>query len=201
MLSGLRLLCLPLLLTALTASIGAGESIHGLERGKLLVARESLRDPNFSRTVLLILSYDETGAAAVVLNRPSHMKVDHILPHLDLPEESNQTVYIGGPVAVRHATILATAAELEGAGPKIVGEVRLTADLSVLERMVTDPRPDEEFRVYAGHAGWGPGQLDDEMRRQGWYVFPASEEDVFSAADEDLWNMFIRRTRSRIAMR
>lgn len=173
--------------------------MEALGQGKLLVARESLRDPNFSRTVLLVLSYDQTGAAAVVLNRPSHMHVDHLLPHLDLQDDANATVYIGGPVAVRRATILATADELADTGSGIVGDIHMTADLAVLERMVTEPRPGERFRVFAGHAGWAPGQLDDEMRRRSWYVLPATESVVFSEGGEALWEELVGRTRSRIA--
>jgi putative transcriptional regulator len=195
------LLGIALVIVALLPRPSYGESAHGLGRGRLLVARESLRDPNFARTVLLILSYDESGAAAVVLNRRSHMRIDHLLPNLDLPAAANREIFIGGPVAVRHATILATAAELRGAGPEIIDGVRMTADLGILERMALDPQPGERFRVYAGHAGWGPGQLEDEMRRRSWYVLPAAEATIFTEDDGTLWETLIRRTRSRIAMR
>jgi putative transcriptional regulator len=165
--------------------------------GKLLVAREDLRDPNFERTVVLLVAYGDTGAMGVVLNRQSHMRLDHLLPHIEGAAALEQPVFLGGPVATRQATILFSSDEPDGRA-RVLESVYVTGDLRLLERLVTKPRPDEKYRVYAGHAGWAPGQLDAEMVRLGWHVLPASAAAIFGETD-DLWETLIRRTRSRIA--
>jgi putative transcriptional regulator len=165
--------------------------------GKVLVAREDLRDPNFEGTVVLVVAYEETGAMGVVLNRPSHMRVDHLLPHLELSPQFNQKVFVGGPVAQRQATILFSTDEPEGRH-HVFGTIHVTGELALLERMVTEPRPGERYRVFAGHSGWAAGQLDAELLRLGWHVMPATEEMVLGDT-EDLWETLIRRTRSRLA--
>jgi putative transcriptional regulator len=197
-----RALAIALLSAALAPSTGTyAQPINSLAKGRLLVAREGMIDPNFSRTVVLLVSYDESGAMGIVLNRPSHMQLDHLLPHLDLSSRNLDPVFIGGPVATRRATILFSSSEPPENQSPIIGNVLVTGDLEVLEKMVTGSRPGEQFRVYAGHAGWASGQLEAEILRRGWHVFQATEGDVFTDAEEDLWDKFIRRTRTRIAMR
>jgi putative transcriptional regulator len=165
--------------------------------GKLLVAREDMRDPNFERSVVLLVAYGDTGAMGVVLNRQSHMHLDHLLPHLEDSPALDQPVFLGGPVATRQATILFSSDEPDGRA-RILENVYVTGDLRLLERLVTNPRPKEEYRVYAGHAGWAPGQLDAEMLRFGWHIFPADAAMIFGDT-ENLWETLIRRTRSRMA--
>lgn len=197
-----RSLVLVVLLGALliTGTVAA-QSTASLATGKLLVAREGLQDPNFSRTVVLLVRYDESGAMGLVLNRQSHMRLDHLLPHLERSLDDHDPVFIGGPVAVRQATILSTTDEPQVGQVPVLGNLYATGDLRLLERMVTRPSPGERFRVYAGHAGWAPGQLEAEVLSLGWFVFPATTDDVFANDGEALWEMFIRRTRSRLAMR
>ena len=190
------------LVTALgSTSFALAQPVEGLAAGRLLVAREGLTDPNFSRTVVLLVSYGESGAMGVVLNRPSHMRLQHLLPHLQLPSESNVQIHVGGPVAIRQATILSNTDDSEHNQSQVFGKVKVSGDLGLLERMVTEPRPGEQFRVYAGHAGWAPGQLEAEVERLGWHVFPATEAIVFADGEEDLWEVFVRRSRTRVAQR
>ena len=105
-------MAIALLSAVLAPSAGTfAQPISSLAKGRLLVAREGMIDPNFSRTVVLLVSYDESGAMGVVLNRPSHMQLDHLLPHLDLSSRNLDPVFIGGPVATRRATILFSSSE------------------------------------------------------------------------------------------
>lgn len=180
-----------------TAQPGRDLATGDLAKGTLLVAREDMHDSNFERTVVLLLAYGDTGAMGVVLNRPSHMTLDHLLPQLEGSPALEQPVYLGGPVAIRQATILFST-DLSAGKAQVLGNVHVTGDLALLERLVTEPRPDEKYRVYAGHAGWAPGQLDVEMLRLGWHVLPASEAMIFGDPEE-LWETLMRRTRTRLA--
>ena len=176
-------------------------SVDDLATGKLLVAREGMGDPNFARTVVLLVSYSDSGAMGVVLNRPSHMRLDHLLPHLDLSAAEHDPVFFGGPVAIRQATILSTTDTALESQVKVFGKVHASGDLALLERMVTEPRPGEKFKVFAGHAGWAPGQLEAEVEGRGWLVMPAVEATVFTESYDGLWETLIRQSRDRIAMR
>ena len=195
-----RIVAAVLLVTALAqAQAPLGQSGSALAKGKLLVARESLFDPNFARTVVLLIDYGETGASGVVLNRPSPFEVDHILPDLEWSSQVKEPVYIGGPVAVTRALMLySTDREHEGS-QHVFGAVHAGWDVALLESLVTKPLPNEKFRIYAGHAGWAAGQLEAEVERLGWYVFPATLSEVFTADEDGLWRSFIKRTRTRIA--
>ena len=170
-----------------------------LAQGKLLVAREGLQDPNFSRTVVLLLNYSESGASGVVLNRPSPFRLEQLLPDLEWSSRVEEPVYLGGPVAVTRALMLFATARNHAEGSPVVGAVHVGWDLEFLERMVTDPQENDKFRIFAGHAGWAAGQLEAEVGRRGWYVFPATGADIFSDGEEQLWETFIRKTRARIA--
>ena len=151
-------------------------------RGKLLIAAPSLFD-FFRRTVILMVEHTEEGAFGVVLNRTSETTVAEAVPGLaDLVGEG-EMVRIGGPVATESVVVLGEFSDAE-ASPKIV-----VGNLGVV-----DPADEAEVvraRVYAGHSGWGAGQLESEMERDAWLVEAASPEDPF--LDDDLWPAVLQR--------
>ncbi|MDH3254143.1 MAG: YqgE/AlgH family protein [Acidobacteriota bacterium] len=195
-----------LVLASLTAALllpaaASAQFVEPLAPGKLLVASEDLLDSNFSRTVVLLLHYDESGAMGVVLNRPSRVRLEHFLPDLEWASRANEPVHVGGPVAVLQVRMLFSTGERHADQVRVIGTVHAGWDLTLLEQMVTEPDPDDRFRVYAGHAGWAAGQLDAEVRQMGWYIFPASEAVIFTDGEEELWELFISRTKTRVARR
>jgi putative transcriptional regulator len=197
-----RTLALAMLCTGLAVpSPGPAQSTNTPAKGRLLVAREGLADPNFSRTVVLLLDYGEFGASGVVLNRPSPFRLEQLLPDLDWSALAGEPIYFGGPVAVTRAVMLFATDRQHAQESPVVGAVHVGWDLELLARMVTEPEKSDRFRVFAGHAGWAAGQLEAEIEQRGWYVFPATEADIFSEGGEQLWESFIRRTRARIAKR
>ncbi len=180
-------------------------------KGRLLVASEGLRDPNFERTVVLLLEHGASGTLGLVLNRPSSLPVEKLLPDFESGEGMEETFYVGGPVEIHHMSMLFSTGKEHTTYLHVLGNVYAGWDGELLERMVKEPREEDRFRLYAGHAGWAPGQLEAEIEARGWYVFPGSESVIFGDGtggsdghdrpdrNEELWRDFIRRTRTRIA--
>jgi putative transcriptional regulator len=152
-------------------------------RGQLLIAAPSLHD-YFRRTVLLVLEHTQDGAMGVVLNRAADVRVADVVPALaDLPD-SDQLVRLGGPVSPESVVALGDFERTEEAGTTVLGTLG-----------TLDPdAPNESLRrlrVYAGHAGWGPGQLDGELEQDAWIVVTATVDDPFE--DGDLWSAAVGR--------
>ena len=161
-------------------------------KGRLLVAAPDLRDPNFRQTVVLLLDADEDGALGVVLNRPGTVRVADALPGAAPSAAPPPLVFVGGPVEPAAVVGLGRLAHrdlvVEGVERVLpgVGVVDLTG-LPDLRGSVVD------VRVFAGYAGWGPGQLDEEVASGGWFVLDAVPGDVFCGEPDALWLAVLRR--------
>lgn len=165
------------------------------EPGSALVAAPSLTDPNFKRTVVLIIDHRESGTLGVVLNRPSEVAVEEILPLWGPHAATPRSLYLGGPVEQRAA--LCVAAVRTGVDPESMdGLIGVQGRLALvdLDGDVDEVAPRlSGLRVFAGYAGWGEGQLDDEIERGDWFVVPALPDDVLAPASVDLWGRVLRR--------
>jgi putative transcriptional regulator len=158
-------------------------------RGHLLIAGPSLLDPNFWRTVVLVGEHSEEGALGVVLNRSSETPVEEALPELTLLAEDLGAVHVGGPVQPSAVVVLADFVDPDAAETLVLDSVGF---------LPSEVEPDtlgelRRARVYAGYAGWGPGQLDGELEEGSWIVEPARPEDVFTDDPESLWSDVLRR--------
>lgn len=158
-------------------------------RGKLLIATPSLFD-FFRRTVILMVEHTEEGAFGVVLNRASETTVGEAVPALADLAGAEEPVRIGGPVGTESVVILGEFEDPDTSPKLVVG------DLGVVD-------PDDEaalsrVRIYAGHSGWGPGQLEDELEQVAWLVEPASPEDPFR--DGDIWSTALQRRGGEYAL-
>ena len=160
-------------------------------QGQLLIASPGLLDPNFRRTVVLVIEHGDEGAAGIVLNRPSEAPVAEAVPQLEDLAEPEEPVYVGGPVESAAVVVLAEFEEpAEPAVPVLgddVGFASLEDDPSEL-RSETRRR-----RVFAGYAGWGAGQLEAELESEDWILEPARPDDVFFEDAEALWSSVLRR--------
>jgi len=157
--------------------------------GKLLVASPLLTDPNFYRTVVLILQHDDTGAVGVVLNRPTSSPIRAHLPEWEDAVIEPAVVFVGGPVEQAIAIGLAVSGT-EPAGVDGVWLVDLEAP----------PPGPETARVYSGYAGWGAGQLVSELEEGSWIVLDAESRDVFEPEPSDLWSLVLRRQGGKLAL-
>jgi putative transcriptional regulator len=166
-------------------------------RGQLLVAGPALTDPNFRRTVVLLGEHGDEGAMGLVLNRVSTVTVDEAVPPVAALAGPQRLVHIGGPVQPQAVVVLADFVEPEHAGALVLdtigflpGDVGEESELGALR----------DVRVFAGYAGWGPGQLEEELEEQSWVVLPARASDVFTEAPDDLWATVLRRQGGALAM-
>lgn len=158
--------------------------------GQLLLASPSLLDPNFSRTVVLVGVHSEEGAIGVVLNRPSTVTVGEALPQLQDAVDDREPVYVGGPVQSNSIVVLAEFLDPDPAGLLVLGRIGFPApDASVEQIAQTTARR----RVFAGHAGWGGGQLDSELDSGDWITDAAQPQDVFTDAPAELWSIVLTR--------
>jgi putative transcriptional regulator len=192
--------------------------------GDLLVATPALLDPNFERTVVLVLDVDEDGALGVVLNRPSTVPVSEILPDWGDLAGAPDVLFQGGPVSTDSALAVAAsppvsagpdpAASVTGprsdpvtaAGPAAITEPvgfrRLYDDVGIVDLDTPTPLIGpalSRLRIFAGYAGWGVDQLAAEIHEGSWYVVPSVPDDLFSVQPLDLWKRVLRRQPGELA--
>ncbi|MCL4422909.1 MAG: YqgE/AlgH family protein [Actinobacteria bacterium] len=167
--------------------------------GRLLVALPQLRDPNFDRTVVLVLEHNEEGALGLVLNRPSQTEVSDPLPRWGDLSAPPPVVFVGGPVAPGAAICLARAAKaVETAGFKPLFGRLGTLDLSMEPNEVGVEL--EMLRVFSGYAGWGSGQLEAEIAAGAWLMVDLHPDDPLHPYPEDLWKLVLRRQKGSVSM-
>ncbi|RKZ07661.1 hypothetical protein DRQ53_04145 [bacterium] len=157
--------------------------------GQLLISSAGLHDPNFRHTVVLIGAHDEEGAVGVVLNRPMEVLVTDAVPPLVDLTGPDAALFEGGPVQPAQPVLLA---ELDGTARAnlavfenigfLTGEIDAALRPSILRA-----------RVYAGHSGWGAGQLEAELAEDAWIIEPARAEDVFTDEPASLWRRILKR--------
>ena len=166
-------------------------------RGQLLVAGPTLLDPNFKRTVILIAEHNDEGAMCIVLNRESELVVAEAAPVLGELVEAGERVHAGGPVQPAAVVIVAEFDDPDLAAAIVldnVGFVSADADIEALGESVG------RVRVFAGLAGWGPGQLESELERDDWIIEPATVEDVFTDDVDGLWGAVLERKGGEYAL-
>lgn len=166
--------------------MGAPKSL----RGRLLLDGGKLQGSWFHRTVVLVCQHDAQGAFGLVLNRPAGTQVCEALPG-DLPDTlKSQPLYVGGPVQPGALSFLHGDAFLpEGS---VMAGIDLGHSLEQLVDLATDFSVTRRLLVFAGYAGWSPGQLDDEIRRDAWLLHPATPELVFDPNPRTLWDRILR---------
>jgi putative transcriptional regulator len=175
----------------------------GVKVGDLLVAAPALVDPNFARSVVLVLDIDEDGALGVILNRPSTVPVGEILPAWSRLAQPPDVLFQGGPVATDSALGVG-ASTTYGLDPNAepVGFRRLYDDVGIVDldtpTEIAGPML-TRLRVFAGYAGWGEEQLRDEIASGSWYVVPSTSADLFGADPEGLWMRVLRRQPGELA--
>lgn len=169
-------------------------------QGRLLVATPSLTEPTFARTVIQVLQHsDEDGALGVVLNRPSGTPVSEVLPGWALLAPDPVVVFEGGPVQQTAAICLGRLAR--GAAPSTCySEVPGVPWLGTVDLDEDAPEAVEEVRVFAGYAGWSPGQLEGEVADGAWWVLDALPSDCFTVEPGLLWRQVLRRQGMPLAL-
>jgi putative transcriptional regulator len=175
--------------------------------GRLLVATPALADPNFDRAVVLLLDHDEEGTLGVVLNRPTPVGVGDVLEPWATLAGAPPVVFQGGPVSLDSALALAVvpgeARSRDGEDGEPLGWRRVHGAIGLVDLEAPPELLAAELgslRIFAGYAGWGPGQLEDELVEGAWYVVESEPGDVSAPDPEQLWRSVLRRQRSELAM-
>lgn len=159
-------------------------------RGQLLLDGGKLRGSYFHRTVVLICQHDSEGAFGLVINRTSGNKVGEVLV-ANLPTAiRDQTLYLGGPVQPAALSYLHADDTLLEAS--VMPNLNLGHSLDELSEIGESFSQSRQVRVFAGYAGWSPGQLEDEMKRDAWLTHPASLDLVFHPDPAVLWRLILR---------
>jgi putative transcriptional regulator len=159
-------------------------------RGQLLIAGPSLLDPNFWRTVVLVIEHTDEGALGLVLNRPSETTVGDAVPQLEELVDLEDQLFIGGPVQPSSVIVLAEFEDPGDAALIAFDDVGVLGAGGSLEEVSAGVR---KGRAFVGHAGWGPGQLDAELERGDWILEPAKLQDAFATDPSELWTDVLTR--------
>lgn len=159
---------------------------------QFLIAMPSLADPNFFQTVTYICEHDESGAMGIVINRPLNLNLGDLLQHLDITAEPGARaitlpLYGGGPVQQEQGFVLHTPVGHWDASLQITDQLAITTSRDILYALARNEGP-EQVLVALGYAGWGPGQLEQEMAANAWLSGPADPAVLFSLAHEDRWS-------------
>lgn len=161
-------------------------------RGRCLVSALHLRDPNFFKTIVLMIEHGDHGAMGLVINRPSTIAVSNALvKHFELPD-ADDLVYIGGPVEPAALLVLHNAEDLAGEEREILPGVFIGSSPESFEEVVRRIAIQDEglkYRIYSGCAGWAPGQLEQELARGDWHVVTPSYQAPF---DDDPYGLYPR---------
>jgi putative transcriptional regulator len=168
-----------------------------LDRGVFLVSAEQLIDPNFAQTVVILLEYSAEGAMGLVVNRPTEVRLSEVFPDIRLRSRKRDRLFVGGPVRMEQILLLVRSKEKPADSFPVLENVYVCSSVEELERIAKNGSPDEDFRTFAGYAGWAPGQLDAEVMRGDWYIMKADAEGIFSPEPEELWQELILKTKAQ----
>lgn len=173
------------------------ERERGFLDGQFLIAMPGMADSNFSRTVVYICAHSDAGAMGFIINRPQSVTFAEVLLHLDLadkndvimlPQETRDfPIQSGGPVESGRGFVLHTDDYIGGSSIPVSDEISLTATLDII-RAISDGRGPRRATMLLGYAGWGPGQLENEIGANGWLNCAASEELIFDTSLEDKYD-------------
>jgi putative transcriptional regulator len=158
-------------------------------RGQLLIASPALLDPNFHRTVVLVTEHTDDGAAGLVLNRPSLVGVAAAVPALEDLVDEDEQVWVGGPVQPEAVLVLGEFLDPDDAAVPLFESLGFPS-LEEPEEIVPATT---RRRVFAGYAGWGAGQLEEELATEDWILEPALADDAFTDEPDELWSDVLRR--------
>jgi putative transcriptional regulator len=159
-------------------------------KGQLLLDSGQLRGSFFQRTVVLICQHDAEGAFGLVLNRAAGTNAGDMIV-ADLPERlKTSPLFLGGPVQPSALSFLLTDAFIPDAN--IMPNLSLGHSLDALMEAGESFSSARKVKMFAGYAGWSPGQLEDEIQRDAWLTHPASLELIFEAGPNELWQRILR---------
>ncbi len=156
-------------------------------KGVLLVASPTLDDPNFRQAVVLVVEHGPEGTLGLILNHSTNVLLSEALPEVTVLKGTSYRLFAGGPVEPNRLLLLFKAKEPPADARLVFDGVYVGGTPTLLERIITQAKPTETFRAFAGSAGWAPGQLGYEMRQGAWAVLPPDSIGIFDKDPATLW--------------
>lgn len=158
-----------------------------LDTPLLLLAMPQVLDPFFHKSVVLLVQHEEEGSLGFIVNRPTELKISEILEDLEVSwgGEEDSSAFFGGPVNPEVGTLVYLDKTSEDDGKELIPGVSATQsvnDLDLLSRL-----PADSFRLFLGYAGWGEGQLEQELLRNDWLIAPVKHDLIFTDTPDDMW--------------
>jgi putative transcriptional regulator len=157
---------------------------------QFLIAMPGLEDPNFHHTVTYICEHDENGAMGITINRPSGLRLNDILDHLEIPAGTSpaaeQRIYVGGPVQTDRGFVLHNTGKTWDSTLQINPRISITTSRDILEDIARNSGPEKSL-IALGYAGWGGGQLETELSANAWLNGPADPSIMFELAPDQRW--------------
>lgn len=166
-----------------------------IRKGLLVVADPSLSDPSFRETVVLICEHSQEGTIGVIINRPTNIPLKDVFPDISGLQVLSHTLFEGGPVQRRGLLMLFRSKNPSENIQSVTDGVYWGGDPGMVASMVENPKPGEFFRVFAGYAGWGYGQLAAEIKGRFWRTVPGNAETIFETDPTKLWKELIEKSK------
>ena len=196
---GTRKAMASLLLVGLLTVLHAAPALASMEfapssvgKGVLLVASPSLGDPNFRQAVVLVVEHGSEGTVGLILNRSTNVLLSKVLPDITALKGTSYRLFAGGPVEASRFLLLFRVKEPPADARSVFDGVYLGRAPKVLERIITQAKPTETFRAFAGFAAWAPRQLELEMHLGAWAILPP-DSGIFEQDSAKLWQDCIDR--------
>ncbi len=169
---------------------------HTSLAGQLLIATPSMRDPRFSQTVILMVKHDRNGALGIVINRPvGERPIAQVLEALGeraSGAEGSVRIFVGGPVEASLGFVIHSAEYSRPGTVSVDGRVAMSSSREVLRDIAANKGPEKRIVAF-GYSGWGPGQLENELRMDAWYVAPSDLKLIFDDDRDKVWDNAIAR--------
>jgi putative transcriptional regulator len=178
------------LLTVLPApaALAEGEfAPSSVGKGVLLVASPSLNDPNFHQAVILVVEHGPRGTLGLILNRATSILLSNALPDFRVLKGTSYKLFTGGPVEPTRLLMLFRLTKPPAEARSVFDGVYVGGTPSLLEQIITQPKPTETFRAFTGYAGWAAGQLKYEMLQGAWAVLSPNSINIFDKDPTSLW--------------
>lgn len=195
----------PLRLFAATLAVAGAltaqsQKAEDLSAGKLLVSPRRSPDPSFAESVILLLHYDRESALGLMINRRTTVPIARVLRDFRGIAQRSDVIYLGGPVERDNAMALMRAGAKPDGATAVTGKIYLLIARQALEKALATAKNSGDLRIYAGYCGWGPGQLDNEARLGGWFIFNRGADLAFDGNPETIWSRLIAETETTVAM-
>jgi len=165
-----------------------------LSKGTFLIASPNLIGSIFSKSVILLLEYGKSGSIGIIINKPSDIKLKSILPKFRVLQIRNKNIFIGGPVSISTLFFMVETNKHTEKFIEIFDNVYLLTQFNQLSKTIPKKIIRKQLRIYAGYAGWAPGQLEYEISRGDWYLYPADVNSIFFKNSKDIWPYLINKS-------